>query len=118
MKSLYGCERECGKPVITCDIDLSPLKKLMTPSFDMVLTQLYKLIDRILNIKLTGRINAIEGKLTGYAIIPVAIRVRIAWTQMYPGEYFDDTNPLQLGQIKDIYLSRGYDWRQDPFFTS
>ena len=84
----------------------------------MVLSQLYKLIDRILNIKLTGRISAIEGKLTGYAIIPVALRVRIAWTQLYPGEYFDDTNPIRLGQLKDIYLSYGHDWRQDPLFSS
>lgn len=102
---------------MTCDIDLSPLKKVLPPSFGAVLAQLYKLIDKIINIKLTGRINAIEGKLEGVAIIPLVIRVRIAWVQAYPGEVFDEKSDVNLNQMKDIYLSFGEDWHQDPLFN-
>ncbi len=81
------------------------------------MTHIQDLLNKVITVKLIGRINAIEGTLTGHAIIPFVIRVRLAWVKMYPGKEFDETNPVHLSQIKDIYLMNGQDWRTDPLFS-
>lgn len=114
MKSIYGGGAGCIKPT---QINITPLKLSLPSFFDKMLTALHVLVDRLIVVKLSGRINALDAELAGYAILPVQIRVRLAWVHTYPGTEFDDKNTSHLNQIKDIYLSYGADWHIDPFFS-
>ena len=49
-----------------------------------------------------------------YRIDP-AIYVRIVWTQNHPGIMFDKDNNTQLGELADIYISLGLNWRTDKY---
>lgn len=64
----------------------------------------------------TGRAMAnYIAKMSARGSVPVPLFIRLAWRKEHPTIAFDSTR-LQLLQIKDLYLSYGFDWTQDKLF--
>ena len=55
------------------------------------------------------------GKITlGYKLSP-AIFIRLIWTENHKGVMFDKDNNTQLGELADVYISLGLNWRTDKY---
>jgi len=57
----------------------------------------------------------ITGKMGFSGRIDPAIYIRIVWTRAHPGIMFDKDNNTQLGELADIYISLGLNWRTDKY---
>ena len=54
--------------------------------------------------------------MTARCGIPPVVFVRLAWRQAYQNTLFDINNAIHRLQIKDIYLSYNFEYRNDPLF--
>jgi hypothetical protein len=114
MKNVYGAN-ESGK---CSEVDIPTLFQLITPSYDILITALATIVDKLLVITVEGTgINPIIADMPVNAKIPFVIRVRYAWKQSMPGVRFDKYNELHTDLLKDLYLINGQDWRTDPLFN-
>lgn len=50
--------------------------------------------------------------------LPARIVIRLLWIQQNPGIQFDRTDQTHLYQVKDLYLSKHLDWRNDILFAN
>lgn len=49
----------------------------------------------------------------------IRLYARIEWVKRYKDTYgkFDATNVLYINQLKEVFLSLGYDWRMDKWLV-
>ena len=55
-------------------------------------------------------------KMNAKCIVPPVIFVRLVWRESYKGVSFNINNAIHRLQIKDIYLTYGFDHKSDPIF--
>lgn len=107
MKSIYGLTDPCPQP------NLQLLLDLITPSFADEVESIYRFVDKLIKVTLTG---LIVGNMPVTAILPLAVIVRLEWVRQNPRTMFSATNPDHLFEIKDLYLRFRGDWRTDELF--
>lgn len=61
----------------------------------------------------------IGAKFGAHGTMDVRLYARLEWVRRYKDTYgkFDPTNVLYINQLKEIFLSLGYDWRIDKWLV-
>lgn len=61
----------------------------------------------------------LTSSLVSKGTMDVRLFARLEWVKRYKDTYgkFDATNPLYINQLKEVFLSLGYDWRMDKWLV-
>lgn len=104
-----------GDPAGVMPADTSCMN-LVHEALEELLSALAPIYDTVWKLFPSHTVSALSiGNMTMKSSVGPIMFVRLKWIEMHPGEKFRKL-PEQMIQLKDIYLSIGQDWIQDPYF--